>query len=152
MICLERDIRQYLLSVARDRTRDAGHLPDRGGVYDHDGVQKRYLGACGEYAVAAALGLPFQAKTFGSDVGRYEVRTGGGPHYHLPIQERDLQEKPDTPYILVTRAGEACFQVRGWYTPAGAAQHPEWWRSMGTYPPQWYVPQRVLHALVDLPL
>jgi len=140
-----------LEKAARNRADATKGLGDRGGVgAKHDLYLKCLLGAAGEWAAARALGLPFDGKPFGLDVGPYNVRTRSKHDYELIVQDHDLAHHPDVPYLLVTTEYDwRGLILRGWMTPAET--RPEWRQEYGDYRSAFFVPQAELHDLRRLP-
>jgi hypothetical protein len=107
-------------------------------------------GALGEMAVAKALGLYWSASvnTFKTeaDVGIYEVRTRSRDWYDLLIRSDDSDDKI---FILVTGSSPD-FCLRGWFR-AGDAKQDKWLQHHGGKPPAWFVPQKYLLPISELP-
>jgi hypothetical protein len=118
----------------------------------HDSERSHILGAIGECAVAAAIGMPWSqsVNTFKSelDVGRYEVRTRSTSNGELIIRQNDPSDRM---FVLVVPAGsdprEWCIagQMR-----ASHAMQPTWWRTDRGDPPAWFVPQQFLTPFMGL--
>ena len=107
-------------------------------------------GACGEAAVAKALGIhnPWSINNFdGADLGRnIQVRTRSEHHYDLIVRASD---KNNDVFVLVT--GKAPhYQAHGWMF-GGAAKQDEWLKDYGNHGPAWFVPQDALAPLCDIP-
>lgn len=109
-------------------------------------------GACGELAVAKAMGrywnggvdtfkgpdVPGQA----ADTGSIQVRTRSNRDYDLIVRPNDADQDV---FILVTgRAPE--FEVHGWIRGREAKQEM-WLRTYGDRPPAYFVPQAALQRL-----
>ena len=106
------------------------------------------VGAIGEYAVARALGKPFQPllNTFKlPDVGELQVRATRWPRGHLIVREDD----PEGVYVLVT-VNEPRAEVHGWLTAKEARQDKYWGNPDETRAACWSVPQYDLHPLNTL--
>jgi len=141
----------HLLELAAQRRSEATKgFRDRGGVEDQDRYRRTLLGACGEWAVAKALGLSFDAKPFGLDVGGYNVRTRGRHEYALIVQDFDVRDHPTVPFLLVTASPSwRAMIIRGWLTPQEC--RPEWRQTYGGYREAFFAPQADLHDLRRLP-
>lgn len=122
--------------------RENGH-----GLDEVDGGWSKHVeGACGEVAVAKALGR-FWSPTVNvfnaADIGRMiGVRTRSRHDYDLNIRRND---KPDHAYVLVTGLAPS-FVVRG-YIIGADARRDEWLQAYGGRPAAWFVPQA---ALLDI--
>lgn len=100
-------------------------------------------GACGELAVAKALGRYWNGSVDnfrGPDlVGFLQIRTRSNAYYDLIVRPDDADQDV---YILVTgRAPE--FEVHGWIRGRDAKQEM-WLRTYGDRPPAYFVPQSAL--------
>lgn len=107
-------------------------------------------GACGEMAVAKALGIYWNGsmgRIDADDVGPYQVRTtfdGGRCLLTHP------DDKDDKPYILVTGPAPD-FVVRGWLFGRDT-KLPEYWRDpSGKNRWAYFVPQSKLRPISELP-
>lgn len=129
------------LAAIVDARRDAHGLVDLEG-----GWGKHIEGACGEVAVAKALGRfwsptcnTFDAADIGKTIG---VRTRSQHHFELIVRQQD---KPSHAYVLVTGRAPS-FVVRG-YIIGADARRDEWWRNHADRPAAWFVPHE---ALLDI--
>lgn len=108
-------------------------------------------GACGEVAVAKAMGRywggsvnTFKAQGDLDSVG-WEIRTRAEHSYDLIIRDDD---QDDRVFVLVT--GKAPnYVVRGWIK-AGDAKREEWRKNYGGHQPAYFVPQSELREMGDL--
>lgn len=120
-------------------------LPDRHGL-EGKGWQVHIEGACGEMAVAKALGRYWDGSinTFksGGDVGEVQVRTRSKDHYELIVRKDD----PDDSYFILVTGTAPAYKVWG-YIRASEAKRPEWIKKHGGRPPAWFVPQSALTAI-----
>lgn len=111
-------------------------------------------GACGELAVAKALGRYWNGSVDnfrGPDIpdqevraafGRIQIRTRSNAYYDLIVRPDDADQDV---FILVTgRAPE--FEVHGWIRGREAKQEM-WLRTYGDRPPAYFVPQAALRRL-----
>ena len=120
-------------------------LRDRNG-HEGAGWNLHVEGACGELAVAKALGVHWSGSvnTFklGGDVGSFQVRTRSQSDYELIVRDDDRDE--DT-FILVT--GQCPnYEVVG--KIAGRdAKKDEWRKAYGGRPAAWFVPHDALQPL-----
>lgn len=139
-------IRRNIESQLRGDRHLAGPPPD--GVGWNNDIE----GACGEMAVAKAFGVYWEpsVNTYldGGDVGNWQVRTRSKDYYELFIRPRDVEKKPDKPFILVI--GKAPnFRIVGWIICKDAVRD-EWRQSYGGMPAAWFVPQAHLRPIDDL--
>lgn len=124
-------------------------LPDRhgrGGLGWNDHVE----GACGEMAVAKALGVFWSASlnTFksGGDIGnRIQVRTRSKDYYELIVRDDD---DPDHIFILATGLSPV-FKIHGWILGRDA-RRDEWRQTHGGREAAWFVPQSSLSDISTL--
>ncbi len=118
-------------------------LPDKHGFGGEDGWTVHIEGACGEMAVASALGRYWSGSvnTFksGGDVGTVQVRTRSRHDYDLIVRRDD---RDNDIFILVTGLAPR-FEVRGWIRGADA-RRSEWLRTHGNRPAAYFVPQTAL--------
>ena len=103
-------------------------------------------GACGELAVAKAMGRYWNGgvDTFKAPdlSGSIQIRTRSNADYDLIVRPNDADEDL---FILVTgRAPE--FTVHGWIKGRDAKQE-QWSRTYGDRPPAFFVPQSALNRL-----
>lgn len=123
---------------------------DAHGFDDADGGWNVHIeGACGEIAVAKALGRfwspsvnTFAAPDIGHDI---QVRTRSRHDYDLLIRPKD---KPQHLFVLVTGRAPS-FMVRG-YILCSDARRDEWMQEYGGRPSAWFVPQKQLLDPRDL--
>lgn len=126
---------------------------------DLDHWEPDIQGALGELAVSKWLDLFWDGMadpTEEPDVTFVDVRTtkhGGG---RLAIYKRDLQIKPNIPYVLVVQRLPAMYLV-GWRFANEVLQPNDWWKPFGFRPEErdtkrecWGIPQRDLHAMENL--
>jgi hypothetical protein len=91
--------------VAAQRQAEAvrARRPNRHGADSEDGGLIHLLGACGEYAAACVLGVPWKASinTFKeADLLDFiQVRARSEPWHELPVRDDD---KPSEAFVLVT--------------------------------------------------
>jgi hypothetical protein len=107
-------------------------------------------GACGEYAVAKALGVPWEAtvNTFReADVAGYEVKTRSEQHYGIIVRP---DTDPDDAFMLAI-GHRPVYRVCGWIS-GREARRTEWWKTYGDRPGAWFVPQRALHPIRAAPI
>ncbi len=124
-------------------------LEDRHGALA-GGWSLHIEGACGEYAAAIALHLPWtpNINTFkgpAGDIGRgVEVRTRSRHDYDLIVRKDDFNR----PFVLVTGIAPR-FRVRGWIM-GDDAKRPEWLREHGGREAAYFVPFGALRPLIEL--
>jgi len=123
-------------------------LSDKHG-FDGDGLMIHINGACGEMAVAKALGIYWAGSinTFKKerDVGKWEVRTRSKDYYDLLIRPDDDENNI---YILVT--GEIpTFKVQG-FILGKSAKRQEWMKDYGGRPPAYFIPKEYLSDIKQL--
>lgn len=123
-------------------------LPDKHG-FEGGGWEIHVQGACGEMAVAKALGMYYggSVNTFktGADVGAFEIRTRSRSDYDLLVRPDD---KEDAVFIHVT--GQAPkFYVHGWLKGSEAKQ-PQWLQTYGGRDPAYFVPAKYLKPIDEL--
>jgi hypothetical protein len=113
--------------------------------------QAHIEGACGEVAVAKAMGRYWggSVNTFKSggdlDSTGWEVRTRSDHAYNLIVRDNDADERV---FILVT--GQAPnYQVRGWLKAADAKRE-EWKKNYGGHGFAYFVPNSELREMGDL--
>lgn len=129
---------RFLNAIQHGWRQRAGNADARGDWSQH------IEGACGEVAVAKALGRYWNGSvgTFkdGGDVGyRVQVRTRSRHDYDLIVRADD---KDDDYFILVTGRAPA-FVVRG-YVLGHDAKREEWQRDHGGHGAAFFVPQTAL--------
>ena len=144
----EAERRQASNERSRLQGRNAGPALGRQALLAH------YVGAGGEMAVAALLGLEADvfsersARRGSSDLpGRIDVKTRAKHHYDLIVQ-RD--EEDDKRLVLVTLEDRE-FRVHGWIQ-AGAGKRQEFWGDPAGGRPAFFVPKSALLAMDTLPL
>lgn len=123
-------------------------LPDRHGMDPGNGWTVHIEGACGEIAVAKALGAYWSASvnTFkqGGDVGSLQVRSRSRDDYDLIVRDSD-----DDAALFVLVTGTAPhYRVRGWIKGSDAKQ-PEYLREHGNRPAAYFVPADCLDPSLD---
>lgn len=122
--------------------------PDRHG-YEGDGWSEHIEGACGEIAVAKALGLYWNGSvdTFklGDDVPGLQVRTRSRDTYELIVRPNDPD---DATWVLVT-GRTPMFWIRGWIFGRDAKRQ-EWMQNHGGRPSAYFVPHVALRPLHEL--
>lgn len=123
-------------------------LPDKHG-FDGDGLTIHINGACGEMAVAKALGIYWagSANTFKRerDVGKWEVRTRSKDYYDLIVRADDDNNNV---YILVT-GDIPNFKIHGYISGKDAKQE-KWIKDYGGRPPAYFVPKQFLSNIEQL--
>jgi hypothetical protein len=105
-------------------------------------------GACGELAVAKALGIYWDGSvnTFKApDVGNLQVRTRSKDHYDLIVRPED---KSEDVFVLVTGVCPD-YVVHGWTTGADAKQGC-YLQTYGNRPPAYFVPKDRLSPIEEL--
>jgi hypothetical protein len=117
----------------------------------HGGFEIDIQGACGEYAVAKALGLAWNGSV-GSfklpDVGPYQVRTKVSTNYQgLALRTND---KDDEITILV-EGRVPNFELKGWICNANGKQKRFEKVIQSGRPPAFLVPPAELHSIESLP-
>lgn len=121
--------------------------PDRHG-HSGAGWNLHLEGACGELAVAKALGRYWDGSvnTFkkGGDVGAVQVRTRSKHEYELIVRQGD---RDSDVFVLVTGVAPS-YRVRGWLR-GGDAKRPEWEKTHGDRPPAWFVPHAALKSFPE---
>ena len=113
--------------------------------------QRHIEGACGEVAVAKAMGRYWGGsvntfKTIGDlDSTGWEVRTRSDHDYDLIIRDDDDDERV---FILVTGSAPE-YLVRGWIKAADA-KRGEWRKDYGGHGAAYFVPPECLREMGDL--
>ena len=135
------------IGIARHLSALRQGLNDKYGC--DGGWQVHIEGACGEVAVAKALGVYWDGSvnTFSSrgDVGKFQVRTRSRSDYELIVRDND---DPLSAYILVTGKSPR-FTVKGWIVGADC-RRDEWRQEYGGRDAAWFVPQSELKNIKDL--
>lgn len=132
---------RHLVSVKR------GLLDQHG--FTGDGWAEHIEGACGELAVAKALGRYWDGSvnTFEQpDLPGLQVRTRSQTYYDLIVRPADSD---DDLFVLVTGRCPR-YVVRGWIKGADAKQE-QWLQTHGNRPGAYFVPQSALHEMSKLP-
>lgn len=122
------------------------------------------IGLCGEWAVAIILGIDpssvqyvyeqdefTKVKHTINDIEHVEVRATHYRSGHLIIKDKDIKEKPNTPFILciVTLKENSCqVEIKGWQTAINCAK-PEF--SKTYYTTAYHAPQHFLQSMDSLP-
>ena len=123
--------------------------PDRHGCKPEDGWNMHVEGACGEMAVAKALGVYWSGSvdTFkvGGDVGSLQVRTTRYPDGKLIVRNSDR----DTDVFLLVTGENGHYFVRGWLF-GSECKRKEWHDNPGSREPAFFVPQTALNPLDTL--
>lgn len=136
------------VGVKRQIEALARNLPDRHG-YSGSGWGIHIEGACGEMAVAKALGMYWggSVNTFkaSGDVGKLEVRTRSSDDYELLVRKDDAD---DATYILVTGTAPR-YTVHGWLRGRDA-KRSEWLNTHGGREAAYFVPQQALRNMDEL--
>lgn len=115
--------------------------------YAGDGWAAHIEGACGELALAKALGLYWSgALEFrADDVGRLQVRTRSRHDYDLIVHPEDPDDRP---FVLVT--GKAPdFRVGGWIMGRDAKRQA-WWADPAGGRPAFFVRAEHLRPIEEL--
>jgi hypothetical protein len=99
-------------------------------------------GVLGEYALAKALGVFYNAHEFGSvDVGAWQVRTTSRKAGRLIVHPRD---RDDHRFVLITGVN-GTYTVRGWIE-GREAKSPQYWSDpTGKGRHAFFVPQEALN-------
>lgn len=125
--------------------RSNRHGRGEGGEYD-DHIR----GACGEYAAAQALGIPwratvntFKAPDLEHDGLAYEVKTRSRHDYELIVRDDD---DPGRVFVLVTTETWLEYHVHG-CIEGDRARRREWRKAHGGREAAWFVPQAALHPV-----
>ncbi|VIO80084.1 hypothetical protein [Bradyrhizobium ivorense] len=120
-------------------------LPDRNG-FEGAGWNVHIEGACGELAVAKALGLYWTGSVnsfkCGGDVGAIQVRTRSRADYELIIRDDDRDEDV---FVLVTGRCPT-YEVIGKII-GRKGKRDEWRRCHGGRQAAWFVPHAALSAI-----
>jgi len=113
--------------------------------------QRHIEGACGEVAVAKAMGKYWggSVNTFKAqgdlDGTGWEVRTRSDHAYNLIVRDNDPDDRV---FILVTGTAPD-YQVRGWLKAADAKRQ-EWKKNYGGHGFAYFVPNSELKSMGDL--
>lgn len=115
-----------------------------------DGWAAHILGAVGEYAVAAALGIhwPGPGTLRAPDVGQLQVRTRNRHSYELIIHPADENAAA---FVLVTTdpATPLVYRVHGWLLGRHGKRR-EWWNDPAGGRAAYFIPQASLRPLGEL--
>lgn len=123
------------------------------------GFGPNIIGALGEFALAAWLGVPYRPEvrkpdTDRGDVAGCQIRTTTRAKGSLIIREQDPE---DFPYVLATlsvRRRSLVVTLPGWLDGV-AAKDPRWWQerdpARGIHQAAWFVDQAALHPMATLP-
>lgn len=104
---------------------------------------RNIAGALAEAAFAKHLNVYWwKGNRNDPDVKDFEVRATPYASGHLQIKESD----PDDRRCYLLTGAYGTYEIRGWFTPREAKQHPEWLYSkkIGRLP-QYWIPQSSLH-------
>lgn len=117
----------------------------------HSGFEIDIQGACGEYAVAKALGLPWNGSV-GSfknpDVGPYQVRTKVSTNYQgLALRENDK----DGDITILVEGQVPDFTVKGWICNRNGKRKVFKRVLQSGRPPVFLVPPAMLNSIESLP-
>ena len=113
--------------------------------------QAHIEGACGELAVAKAMGRYWggSINTFkhGGDIDStgWEVRTRSDHNHDLIVRDTD----PDGRVFILVTGRSPTFRVHGWIE-SGDAKREEWLQDHGGHGPAYFVPKEHLLKLGDL--
>ena len=127
-----------------------GRQPAHG--YTGTGWEEHIEGACGEIAVAKALGIYWNGSinTFKNpDLGtNLQIRTRSQHNWDLIVRPT---EPNNHHYILVTGTSSdpEGFRIHGYITGSEAKQ-PQWLADHGSRPTAYFVPSTALHPLAQL--
>lgn len=114
-----------------------------------EGWSEHIEGACGELAVAKALGRYWDGSinTFqADDLPGLQVRTRSAHHYDLLVRPQDK----DTALWIHVTGRCPTYVVHGWL-PGHEAKRPEYLQTHGGRPPAYFVPASALRPLTELP-
>lgn len=131
---------RHLSSVRAGRTPGYGFA----GV----GWTEHCEGACGELAVAKALGRYWDGSinTFSADdLPGLQIRTRSKHEYELIVRPQDSD---DATWVLVTGVAPH-YRVRGWLGGKDA-KRDEWLRDYGNRPKAYFVPHEALRPIEEL--
>jgi hypothetical protein len=140
-VCVQTGLLRFMSSGGRPRWQRAPR-PTEGNWLGR--LEDETLGACGELALALALGKPW-AGTVGTfhdepDVSGLDVRTTTREDGSLIIGSRDPVDR----YVVLVTGQPPTLTIRG-YLKAADARRAEWVRDPGGLGPAWFVPQSALH-------
>lgn len=139
------------VGVARQVEAMRRGLKHTHGMRDDDQWRNHVEGACGELAVALALGVPWDAtvNTFksGGDVGDVQVRTRKWADNPLDLIVRDNDRDEDAFVLVVSRLPD--FEVVGWAW-GGECKLGRYQKSYGGRAASYFVPRRHLRPMADL--
>ena len=125
-------------------------LPDKHGISPEDGWRAHIEGACGEFAVAKCLGVPWSGsfdtfRTDGDILERIEIKTRSDHGYDLLVRDDDDDVRA---FVLVTGIAPN-YVVRGWLWGREAKQR-KWRQAYAGRPTAYFVPQDELRPLGTL--
>jgi len=139
-----------LIGMSRHVAALARRLQDNHGYNRDDGWGDHIEGACGELAVAKAIGRywPATVNDFkkGCDVLGCQVKTRSQHHWDLLVRRDDADDRI---FVLVTGKAPNLI-IRGWL-PASECKQPEYLQTYGHREPAWFVPQAKLRPMDELP-
>lgn len=118
--------------------------------FEGDGWSVHIEGACGECAVAKALGLYWNGSinTFkADDIPGAQIRTRSRHDWQLYVRPHESNQAA---WILVTGRCPN-YQIHGWLYGHEAKQE-QWLCDHGGRPPAYFVPNSELRLITDLPL
>lgn len=101
-----------------------------------------------EAAVCKFQGIPYKHRLFGIDTGKYEVRGTKYPYGKLILHPKD---RGDLVFILVTGVCPK-FLLRGWIYGHEGQLEKYWADPSGKNRFAYFVPQKMLHDMAELPL
>lgn len=142
---LELSIAAYVGMVRQITSLKNGRLDQHGCEVDK-GWQVHIEGACGERALAKALGIYdcISVNSFSApDVGGVQVRTRSKHEYELIVREGDAE---DEMFVLLTGLNGR-YKIRGGIVGRDA-RRPEWLKEHGAREAAYFVPQAALDMAI----